>query len=525
MERRLQRRRQHAARRPANWIIDTGTSYPGGPANWGTGEIQTYTNSTANVRHDGAGNLRITPIRDGAGNWTSARIETSRTDFKPPAGGVLRIEGRIQMPNVTGAAALGYWPAFWALGAPYRGNYQNWPGIGEFDIMENVNGINSVWGVLHCGVAPGRAVQRVHRPRREPGLPRLAPASRPSTPTASSGTAPTRTPSSCAGTSTARSTTPSTRARSTRRTGRNMTSHAGYFILLNVAMGGAFPNGVAGLGTPTAAPSPGVPMLVDYVAVYTAAAAATPPTTAAADHAAAERQPGRVRARSRPRASTPRPACSRGLTPAAARTSASIGNGDWARYDGVNFGSTPAARLRRPGRLRRRRRRQRPGRGALDSLTSAADRQLRDRQHRRLADLADGPGQRRARSPARTRVYLTFTSGQPGDFVNVNWFTLPPLSPAEVESGGERGYATARAYPLRAPGGVGAGSCPRRGRLPPGRGAEPCQETAERSPHVSGQAMVQAAPLRVKAVGFGLLPVCVPLKPKLVDAPGASVPL
>ena len=45
----------------ANWIIDTGTSYPGGPANWGTGEIQTYTNSTANLRQDGAGNLRDHP--------------------------------------------------------------------------------------------------------------------------------------------------------------------------------------------------------------------------------------------------------------------------------------------------------------------------------------------------------------------------------------------------------------------------------------------------------------------------------
>ncbi len=138
-----------------NWIIDTGTSYPGGPANWGTGEIQTYTNSTANRAHDGAGNLRITPIRAGNGSWTSARIETARADFKAPAGGVLRIEGRIQMPNVTGAEAAGYWPAFWALGSPYRGNYQNWPSIGEFDVMENVNGINSVWAVLHCGVAPG----------------------------------------------------------------------------------------------------------------------------------------------------------------------------------------------------------------------------------------------------------------------------------------------------------------------------------------------------------------------------------
>src|ERR671916_647644 len=81
----------------ANWIIDTGTSYPGGPPQWGTGEIQTYTNSTSNLRQDGNGNLVITPIRNGSGQWTSARIETQRANFKPPAGGELRIEGRIQM--------------------------------------------------------------------------------------------------------------------------------------------------------------------------------------------------------------------------------------------------------------------------------------------------------------------------------------------------------------------------------------------------------------------------------------------
>src|SRR5919107_4009490 len=100
----------------ADWIIDTGTQYPGGPAQWGTGEVQTYTNSTSNISHDGAGNLRITPIRSTSGQWTSARIETRRTDFKAPAGGVLRIEGRVQMPNVTGSAASGYLPGFWALG-------------------------------------------------------------------------------------------------------------------------------------------------------------------------------------------------------------------------------------------------------------------------------------------------------------------------------------------------------------------------------------------------------------------------
>lgn len=101
----------------ANWIIDTGTGYPGGPANWGTGEVQSYTNSTSNLRQDGAGNLVITPVKSGS-SWTSARIETQRADFKAPAGGILRIESRIQMPNVTGAAAAGYWPAFWAWARP-----------------------------------------------------------------------------------------------------------------------------------------------------------------------------------------------------------------------------------------------------------------------------------------------------------------------------------------------------------------------------------------------------------------------
>ena len=91
----------------ANWQYDTGTSYPGGAANWGTGEVETMTSSTNNVALDGNGNLLITPRRDASGNWTSGRIETNRTDFQPPAGGKLRVEARIQLPNVTGSSALG----------------------------------------------------------------------------------------------------------------------------------------------------------------------------------------------------------------------------------------------------------------------------------------------------------------------------------------------------------------------------------------------------------------------------------
>lgn len=250
----------------ANWQVDTGHGYPGGPGNWGTGEIQNYTANAENLSLDGNGNLKITPLRDGGGNWTSARVETKRADFKAPAGGTLRIEGRIQMPNVTGAAAAGYWPAFWALGAPYRGNYWNWPAIGEFDIMENVNGINSVWAVLHCGVNPGGPCNET----TGLGANRACPGS------------------SCQSAFHTyrfewdRSSSPNalrwyvddqlyhtvTQAQLDATTWANMTEHAGYFILLNVAIGGAFPDALGG-PTPTPATVPGRPMLVDYVGVWT----------------------------------------------------------------------------------------------------------------------------------------------------------------------------------------------------------------------------------------------------------------
>ena len=54
-----------------NWLYDLGHGYPGGAGNWGTGEVENVTNSTANVFQDGASHLVIKPIRDGAGNWTS----------------------------------------------------------------------------------------------------------------------------------------------------------------------------------------------------------------------------------------------------------------------------------------------------------------------------------------------------------------------------------------------------------------------------------------------------------------------
>ncbi|MEV0822395.1 discoidin domain-containing protein [Nonomuraea rubra] len=138
---------------PANWIPRTGTSYPGGPANWGTGEVETMTADPANLSLDGAGHLTIKAIKDGAGNWTSARVETRRTDFEPRPGELLRFSARLKQPGV--ANPLGYWPGFRATGAAYRGDHTNWPGVGETDIMTAVNGRDQYSATLHCGTAPG----------------------------------------------------------------------------------------------------------------------------------------------------------------------------------------------------------------------------------------------------------------------------------------------------------------------------------------------------------------------------------
>ncbi|KAK7723494.1 hypothetical protein SLS63_008788 [Diaporthe eres] len=138
----------------ANWLFSTGTSYPGGASNWGTGEIQTYTSSTENLALTGNGTLGITARKDASGAWTSARVETQRTDFACAAGGKLRIVGSLSLPPL-GENGIGYWPAFWALGGQFRGKYQNWPQVGELDIMENVNAVNKLYGTLHCGVTPG----------------------------------------------------------------------------------------------------------------------------------------------------------------------------------------------------------------------------------------------------------------------------------------------------------------------------------------------------------------------------------
>ena len=135
----------------SNFTYDTG---PG--SSFGTGEIETMTNSTANVYQDGAGHLVLKALHSGTdpnSGWTSGRLETPAT-FGAAAGGVVRMESVIQQPNLTTANGAGYWPAFWMLGSTLRSGLA-WPASGEVDILEDVNSRSTVFGTLHCGVGSG----------------------------------------------------------------------------------------------------------------------------------------------------------------------------------------------------------------------------------------------------------------------------------------------------------------------------------------------------------------------------------
>jgi Carbohydrate binding module (family 6)/Glycosyl hydrolases family 16 len=406
-----------------DWQYDIGTSYPGGASNWGTGEVERMTSSTDNVSTDGAGHLAITPRRDSSGGWTSGRIETRRTDFAAPEGGVLRVEASIQQPNVSGAAAAGYWPAFWMLGAAARPvGATNWPGIGEIDILEDVNGRSSEFATLHCGTNPGG----------------------PCNETTGIGSG----ERACSGCQTGfhtyameldRSTSPerirwyldgsnffTVTANQVDATTWNNATHHGFFLILNVAMGGGFP-GAFGAGTPTADTVPGKPMLVDYVSVATRGG--SPTTSSPATSSPATSSPvtgnrnayGTIEAESRDSQS--------GTQVEATQDSGGgsdvgyIANGDWLQFKGVNFGSNAARQFSA-----------RVASGAGGGVSGLVEVRLDSRSNAPIGSFAianTGGWQSWRTVPANISavtgthdVYLTFTSGQPADFVNVNWLTF-----------------------------------------------------------------------------------------------------
>ncbi len=240
----------------SQWMYDTG---PG--SNFGTGEIETMTNSTSNVHQDGNGNLDITALGSGS-SWTSGRVQTTSASVGAPAGGELEVTASIEQPS----GGLGYWPAFWMLGPG------QWPENGEIDIMEDVNSLSELSGTIHCGTDPGG-------PCNEPnGI--------------GSGL------TACSGCQSGYHTYTMILNR-TNTAAESITFYldgSEYFsvsesqvgtatwqaafdhnlsIILDLAMGGAYPNGVCGCTSPSSSTASGGTMSVAYVAAYSTSGGGT----------------------------------------------------------------------------------------------------------------------------------------------------------------------------------------------------------------------------------------------------------
>ncbi|KAF3916290.1 Beta-glucanase [Orbilia brochopaga] len=248
------------------WKFDLGTKYPNGPEHWGTGEIQEYTADARNIFISQSGNLNIVPTHDATtGKWSSARIETRRDGFNCTAGGQMIMEANIKLPQ--GGNQLGHWAAFWAMGKAFRdqGPY-SWPGIGEWDVMEAVNGADTIVGTLHCGTYPGgpcnEPIGRGSETKITRGvfnkyslkIDRTA--------------APQWQNEFLAWSLNGREYHKIKGSDIANQTAWEALVHKPFFILFNVAMGGGFPNAVAKMDTPVANTTSGIGMEVDYVAVY-----------------------------------------------------------------------------------------------------------------------------------------------------------------------------------------------------------------------------------------------------------------
>jgi beta-glucanase (GH16 family) len=128
---------------PAKWVAEVGGN------GWGNQEREYYTTRPENIALDGSGHLVITARAEpatsslscwyGSCRYTSARIRTKGL-FAQTYG---RFEASIRIPR-----GQGLWPAFWMLGDNI--DAVGWPKSGEIDIMENIGREPStVHGTMH----------------------------------------------------------------------------------------------------------------------------------------------------------------------------------------------------------------------------------------------------------------------------------------------------------------------------------------------------------------------------------------
>jgi beta-glucanase (GH16 family) len=124
---------------PSKWGFVTGGK------GFGNNELETYTARPANAQQRD-GNLVITAQKedftgpdDIPRHYTSARIQT-RGLFSQAYG---RFEASMQLPP----GGKGIWPAFWLLGD--NNDTAPWPNCGEIDIIENIGDPATIYSTLH----------------------------------------------------------------------------------------------------------------------------------------------------------------------------------------------------------------------------------------------------------------------------------------------------------------------------------------------------------------------------------------
>ena len=221
-------------------------TYDLGGGGWGNQELQTYTSRVDNVVvRDGALVITARAERftgsDGiARDYTSARLKT-KDRFAQTYG---KFEARLKVPR-----GQGLWPAFWMLGVDIDG--AGWPQCGEIDIMEHI----------------GREPTRIHGTLHGPGYSGAA------GPGASASN-PDSAPFANAFHTYAVEWEPGeirwyldgrqyfSRKATDLPTGARWVFDHDFFVLLNVAVGGAWP------GNPDSTTTFPQEMTVDYVRVY-----------------------------------------------------------------------------------------------------------------------------------------------------------------------------------------------------------------------------------------------------------------
>jgi hypothetical protein len=194
----------------------------------------------------------------------------------------------------------------------------------------------------------------------------------------------------------------------------NNATHHGMFLILNVAMGGGFPAAFG--GGPTSATQSGVPMTVDYVAVYQSSGGGTTPPTTTPPTGGTRDAFGRIEAESFNAAGAVQvETCSEG-----GQDVGYIANGDWLQFNNVNFGTGGVKDFVA-----------RVASGAGSGVSGLVEVRIDSRTSTPIGSFAVGstggwqtwqsiPGNVSNVSGTHT-VYVTFTSGQSADFLNLNW--------------------------------------------------------------------------------------------------------